>query len=99
MSQIKNFNRREFIATTTGAASVAAVLPRQVFGGPGRTAPSDRVNVALIGCGTQALRQLMGDWLPREDLNLVAICDPNTDSEDYRDWSPHGLRNSIREFL
>ncbi len=99
MSQTKNFTRREFIATTSGATTVAAVLPRHVFGGSGHTAPSDQVNVAVIGCGTQTLRQLMGDWLPREDVNVVAICDPNTDSEDYRDWSPHGLRNSIREFL
>ncbi len=99
MSRTKKLNRREFITTTTGTAAVAAVLPRKVFGGPGRVAPSDRIQVALIGCGTQALRQLMGDWLPREDLQVTAICDPNTDSEDYRDWSPHGLRNSVREFL
>ncbi len=99
MSRTKKLNRREFITTTTGTAAVAAVLPRKVFGGPGRVAPSDRIQVALIGCGTQALRQLMGDWLPREDLQVTAICDPNMDSEDYRDWSPHGLRNSVREFL
>ena len=99
MSEKKRMNRREFITVTTGAASVATVLPRRVFGGPGHIAPSDRINVALVGCGTQALRQLMSDWLPREDINLVAICDPNTDSEDYRDWSPHGLRNAARQFL
>ncbi|MXW82931.1 MAG: Gfo/Idh/MocA family oxidoreductase [Rhodothermaceae bacterium] len=99
MAGERQLNRREFIATTSGAAAAAAVLPRRVLGGPGRVAPSDRINVALIGSGTQALRQLMSDWLPREDLSLVAVCDPNTDSDDYRDWSPHGIRNSVRRFL
>lgn len=41
----------------------------------------------------------MFDWLPREDLQLVAVCDPNKDSDDYRDWSPHGVRNRIRQFM
>ena len=98
MSTKKTINRREFLATAA-AVSTITVLPRRVLGGPGYVAPSDKVNVALIGSGTQALRQLMGDWLPREDLHLACICDPNKDSDDYRDWSPHGLRNSVRRFI
>lgn len=98
MSTKNTINRREFLATAA-AVSTITVLPRRVLGGPGYVAPSDKVNVALIGSGTQALRQLMGDWLPREDLHLACICDPNKDSDDYRDWSPHGLRNSVRRFM
>ena len=95
MSETSTINRRQFLAT----AAAVSVLPRRVLGGPGFVAPSDKINVALVGCGTQALRQLMGDWLPREDLHLACICDPNRDSDDYRDWSPHGVRNRIREFI
>ncbi len=95
---MKTFNRREFLATAA-AMSTVSVVPRHVLGGPGFTAPSDKINVALVGSGTQALRQLMTDWLPREELHLACVCDPNKDSEDYRDWSPHGLRNRIRKFL
>ena len=90
-----NINRRQFLAT----AAAVSVVPRRVLGGQGHVAPSDKINVALVGSGTQALRQLMGDWLPREDLHLACICDPNEDSDDYRDWSPHGVRNSVRRFL
>ena len=98
MSGSKTFNRREFLATAA-AMSTVTVLPRRVLGGPGRVAPSDKVNVALVGSGTQALRQLMGDWLPREDLHLACVCDPNRDSDDYRDWSPHGVRQRVRTFI
>ena len=98
MSTKKTINRREFLATAA-AVSTITILPRRVLGGPGYVAPSDKVNVALIGSGTQALRQLMGDWLPREDLHLACICDPNKDTDDYRDWSPHGLRNRVRTFI
>ena len=98
MPHQKQVNRREFIGTAA-VASTVTVLPRSVIGGPGFVAPSDKINVALVGAGTQALRQLMGDWLPREDLHVVSITDPNKDSEDYRDWSPHGLRNQVREFI
>jgi len=92
-------NRREFITATTAAVSAATALPRRVIGGSNSVAPSDQINVALIGCGTHGLRMLMSDWLPRDDIQIVAVCDPNTDSEDYRDWSPHGLRNVVRQFL
>ena len=94
----KNINRREFLGTAA-ALSTVTVLPRRVLGGAGYVAPSDKVNMALIGCGTQAIRQLMGDWLPREDLHLACICDPNKDSDNYRDWGPHIIRDQVREFI
>ncbi len=98
MSDKKTLNRRQFLGTAA-AVSTISVLPRRVLGGPGYVAPSDKINVALVGSGTQAMRQLMSNWLPREDLHLACVCDPNKDSDDYRDWSPHGLRDRVREFI
>ncbi len=98
MTYRKELNRREFLGTAA-AASAATIVPRHVLGGPWHVAPSDRLNVGLIGSGTMALKMLMGDWLPREDLQITSVCDPNTATDDYVDWSEHGLRNSIREFL
>ncbi len=98
MTPKKTFNRREFIGTAA-AASAFTVMPRHVLGGPGNVAPSDRLNIALIGSGTMGLRMLMSDWLPREDLQITAVCDPNAATDDYVDWSEHGLRDSIRDFL
>jgi hypothetical protein len=48
-----NFSRRKFIGTTTAAAAAFTIVPRNVMGGKGYTAPSDMVNVAGIGIGSQ----------------------------------------------
>jgi predicted dehydrogenase len=48
-----NFTRRKFIGTTTAAAAAFTIVPRNVMGGKGYTAPSDTVNVAGIGIGSQ----------------------------------------------
>lgn len=48
-----NFSRRKFIGTTTAAAAAFTIVPRNVLGGKGYTAPSDTVNVAGIGIGSQ----------------------------------------------
>ena len=45
--------RRKFVAGTTGAAVGAMIVPRHVLGGPGYQPPSDKLNVAVIGCGGQ----------------------------------------------
>jgi hypothetical protein len=43
--------RRQFIATTSAAAAAFTIVPRHVLGGTQFVAPSDKVNVALIGAG------------------------------------------------
>ena len=47
-----NFTRREFLGTVAAAAAFT-IVPRSVLGGPGYTAPSDMVNLAGIGVGSQ----------------------------------------------
>ena len=55
----------------TAAASVAMIVPRRVLGGRGYVAPSDKLNVAGIGCGGQG----GGDLSRMEKENIVALCD------------------------
>ena len=94
----KTINRREFLGTAA-VASTITILPRHVLGGTGHVAPSDKLNLALIGSGTMALNMLRSTWLPNEHIHISSLADPNKDSNDYRDWSPTGLRDRIREFL
>jgi len=49
----KSLSRRDFIGKTTAAAAAFTIVPRHVLGGIGYTAPSDLVNVAGIGIGSQ----------------------------------------------
>jgi len=49
----KNLSRRSFLGTTATAAAAFTIIPRYVMGGPGYTAPSDLINVAGIGVGSQ----------------------------------------------
>ena len=100
MDSKQNINRRKFIGKVAGTATAAAaftIVPRHVLG-KGYVPPSDRINVANIGCGTQGLREMPG-LLQNPNLQVVAVCDVNKFSTDYLDWSPHGILNSIRHTL
>jgi hypothetical protein len=91
-------DRRRFLEKAAGAVATFTILPRHVLGGPQFVAPSDKVTLAYIGLGTQGIRELM-ELLPSNDIQVVAVCDPNKDSNDYVDWSKNGVRNGIRKFL
>jgi hypothetical protein len=105
---MNTIDRRKFLGITA-ASSALAVLPQIACSGPksatkrqvagGYVPPSDKINLALIGTGTMGLNMLMGSWLPSDDLHISCVCDPNTNSTDYRDWSRYGIRDSIRDFL
>jgi hypothetical protein len=91
-------NRRNFLGNAAGAAAAFTIVPRNVLGGAGFVAPSDKLNVAHIGLGTEGIREMLPMMLS-DDLQIVAVCDPNKDSLDYIDWSKNGLANDIRKFL
>ena len=94
----KKFNRREFISSAATASLAFTILPRNVLGGPGYIAPSDKLALAYIGCGTQGLRE-MSALLTNPKIQIVAVCDPNKMSTNYIDWSPNGIRDGIRKTL
>jgi predicted dehydrogenase len=58
MKSDSDISRRSFVGTLGSAAgSMAAftIVPRHVLGGPGYTAPSDMVNVALVGAAAMGM--------------------------------------------
>jgi hypothetical protein len=87
-------SRRKFLASSGAAATSFALIPQHVLGGAGTVPPSEKLTIACVGCGTQALRELPG-LLGQPDLQFVAACDPVKDSQNYVDWSPDGLRASL----
>jgi predicted dehydrogenase len=98
MKSKNSMNRRKFIGSTLATAATITVVPRHVLGGSGYVAPSDKITVANIGCGTQGLREMPG-LLQNPDIQVVAVCDVNKFTTDYLDWSSEGLRNSMRKTL
>ena len=98
MTGKNNISRREMLGTAAAATMAAAVVPRHVLGGAGYVAPSDKLTIGYIGCGTQGMRE-MARLITAPDVQIVAVCDPNEYSTDYLDWSIHGIRDRIREVL
>ena len=76
-----NITRRDFVSA---AASVAAftIVPRHVLGGPGYVAPSETLNLALIGAGghgafliNEVMSQSRGMARELGGVQVVAVCD------------------------
>ncbi len=91
-------SRRAFLAGTGAAAAAVTIVPRHVLGGARFVAPSAKINLAYVGCGTQGLRQLM-PALQKPEIRVVAVCDPNRKSDDYPEWSRHELNDKVAKFL
>ena len=74
--------RREFLKTAIGASAAcgaASLVPRSVFGAH---APSNRINVGIVGLGNQSQVDLPA-FLEQDDVQIVAVCDVNTASHGY----------------
>jgi len=98
MATSKKFNRREFIGSAAAGSLALTVVPRSVIGGPGYVAPSDKLNIGYIGCGTQGLGE-MASLISNPALQIVSVCDPNKFTTDYVDWSINRVRDSLRKAL
>src|SRR5690625_7255420 len=53
------------------------IVPRSVLGGHGYLAPSDKVNVALVGAGGQG-RKNTESLLALDDVQIVSVTDPGS---------------------
>jgi hypothetical protein len=93
-----SIKRRDFIGGVATAAIGLTIVPREVLGGRGYIPPSDKINVAYIGTGTQGLSE-MPYLLKIPDAQIVAVCDPQKEARGYYDWSPKGLLNKLRETI
>ena len=68
-------SRRRFLGTAATAAAAFTIVPRHVLGGPRFVAPSEKVNIAIVGAGGQGRTNMRGLFsLP--DAQIVAVADP-----------------------
>ncbi|MDR2146570.1 MAG: Gfo/Idh/MocA family oxidoreductase [Tannerella sp.] len=75
MENNNHFSRRSFLKTTAigaaGAFVAPLIVPSSVFG---VNAPSNRINVGVIGCGRQG-RGVMSGIMRNADTRIIAVCD------------------------
>ena len=67
----RRLTRRQFVEETSAMALGGMVVKRHVLGGPGYQAPSDTLNVAIVGAGGMG----MGNAEALGTQNIVAVCD------------------------
>jgi predicted dehydrogenase len=91
-------NRREFLSGAAAAAATFTIVPRRVLGGPGFVAPSDKITLACIGFGTQAIREI-GGILASPDVAVVAVCDVDREGVGYLEWGRNQIRDGIRRLI
>ena len=68
-------SRRHFMTTAASAVAATTILPRHVLGGQGFVAPSDKVNIAVIGVGGQG-RTNCRALFQQDDCQIIALADP-----------------------
>jgi hypothetical protein len=90
----KKITRRTFIGTTGTVAAGLTILPSSVISGLGHRAPSDKLNIAVVGIGGMGNSNLKA---VKASENIVALCDvdwayskavfaANPDAKAYWDW-------------
>ena len=67
----KKFSRRSLLAGIGVGAAVFSIVPRHVLAASGQKAPSDKLNIAGVGCGGRGA----ADIGSVNDENIVALCD------------------------
>jgi predicted dehydrogenase len=69
--------RREF-AGAAASVSAAMIVPRRLLGGVGFAAPSETLNLALVGAGGHGaflINEILGQARGMVGVNVVAVCD------------------------
>ncbi len=89
-------SRRKFLATTAASTLFSfTIVPRHVLGGPGQTPPSERVNLAGIGCGGMGGGDIA--TFTKLGANYVALCDVD-EVRAAGTFNAHPLARRYRDF-
>src|SRR3954467_12019563 len=94
----RSVSRRQFMVTSGVAATAFTIVPRHVLGGAGFVAPSEKITLACVGFGTQAIREI-GGILASPDVQIVAVCDVEKDGAHYLEWGKNQIRDTLRRLI
>ena len=64
--------RRQILKTSAAAGLTYSILPSFLCG---KTAPSKRINLAIIGTGRQGVERNLRTFLGMDNVHIVSVCD------------------------
>ncbi len=67
-------SRRMFLAGMGAAVAAPYIIPSSALGADGATAPSNRVNIGVVGTGSQA-GGLTKNAMAHDNVRVIALCD------------------------
>jgi len=98
MKRQLRLSRRGFLQQAA-AVSAFSIVPRHVLGGPGFVAPSEKVNVAIIGAGGMGMRNTQS-LLNEPEARVVAVCDVAEDTDLTAYWYKcHAGRKPVKALI
>jgi predicted dehydrogenase len=93
-----HLDRRKFLKISGAAAASVIAVPTIISacarGKNGNVAPSDRINLAFIGSGNQAMNDIR-DFVTDRRVQIMGICDVNKQSTGYWDGKVGGREIGI----
>jgi len=79
---------KKSVVGAAGALIMPSIVPSWVFG---NSAPSNRINVAVIGCGRQAVSPNIPQLLASQHAQLVGVCDVDS-------WRLANAQRQVNDF-
>src|SRR5512147_308330 len=75
MIMSRQITRRQWLGGALAAGASFTIVPRHVLGGPKFVAPSEKVNIAVVGVGGQG-RGNVRALFQEADAQIIAVADP-----------------------
>ena len=91
MNNKSKLTRRDFVGTAASAAAFT-IVPRHVLG---QTAPSNLVNVAVVGSGGHGAF-VITQMLKAGGIRVVALCDVDAEFASHIETEEYGNRHNHR---
>ena len=90
-------SRREFLRSAGAGVTLFHIVPAHVLGGPGKTAPSDKLNIVAIGAGGRAANDI--DGVSSENLIALADVDDRRAAATYNKYPNAKRYRDFRKML
>jgi len=95
-------SRRDFLKTSVGVGALLGfptIIPSSVLGQNGAIAPSNRINIGVIGCGGRS-GSCIG-YKNYKKSEILAVCDPYLDRQKKRaeEWGAPHMYTDFRDLL